>query len=282
MGGGGGGFSGFGGAPNLNDLFGDLFGARSGFGGARIFDDAAPGEGQDIIYKVEISLRDAVTGRTIELNLKRPVRCEVCSGSGLDRKGGSGGTCPDCGGTGQRRSTRIRIRMVQPCQTCSGTGKLPGDPCPACGGRGLSEGSERLAVKIPPGVDNGSKVRVAGKGYPGERGGPAGDLFLDITVQHDPFFKREGSDLRTDIDVPFQLAVLGGKVDVDTLDGQVKLTIPRGTQGGQVFRLAGKGVPALGGRGRRGDLFVRMNLIIPKNLTKKARELLDELAGEME
>jgi molecular chaperone DnaJ len=141
------------------------------------------------------------------------------------------------------------------------------------------DGTERLSVKIPAGVDTGSKVRVAGKGYPGDNGGPYGDLFLDITVAPDQRFKREGRDLRCDMDVPVQTAILGGKVDLDTIEGTVSLTIKQGTQGGQVMRLAGKGVAKPGGgKETRGDLFVRVNLTIPKDISAKARELAAELA----
>jgi molecular chaperone DnaJ len=275
-----GGFHG-GGMPNLNDLFSDLFGARTGFGGEQIFDDAAPGDGQDIVHRVEISLRDAVMGRTVELNLNRPVECRQCSGKGRTSRGRSQQKCPECGGTGQRRPGRMRMRIAQPCPACGGTGTAPGEQCYECGGHGHVEGSERLSVKIPPGVDTGSKVRVAGKGYPGQRGGQPGDLFLDVVVPPDPQFRREGLNLRSDLDVPFQTAVLGGKLDVDTIDGQVKLSIPPGTQGGQVLRLSGKGVPPLGGRGKRGDHLVRINITVPKSTSPKARALLEELAREI-
>jgi molecular chaperone DnaJ len=267
------------GIPNLNDLFGDLFGGRGGFGGAQVFDDAAPGEGQDIIHRVEIPLRDAVLGTALDLNVTRPVPCRTCGGTCFSE--GGRGRCEVCGGTGQRRGKK-RGFFAQPCEACGGTGRVPGSPCRACRGTGLQESAERLSVKVPAGVDTGSKLRVAGKGYYGERGGPPGDLFLDITVRPDGVFTREGRNLRRDIGVPFYLAVLGGRVDVETIDGQVTLTIPAGTQGGQVLRLAGKGVPRPGGGPKdRGDLLVRVNLTIPKNLPRRARELLEELAKEI-
>jgi len=267
-----------GGIPNLGDLFSDLFGSRTGHGDTQIFDDAAPGEGQDIVQKLDITLRDTVLGRTMEFTLKKPVLCRACSGAGY--KSSSIKTCPECGGTGQKHVSRGRGRIVLPCRSCGGAGRLAGEACDICAGSGNIEGTEHLVVKIPAGVDTGSKVRVAGKGYPGAHGGPPGDLFLDINVLPDHTFKREGLDLRTDIDIPFHLAILGGKVDVAAIDGMVKLTIPPNTRGGQIFRLSGKGVPKLGSKSTRGDLFARANITIPKNLSKKARELLDEFARE--
>jgi len=278
-GGGPGGAPGGGGIPNLNDLFGDLFGTRGGFGGAQVFDDAAPGEGEDIVHRVSIPLRDAILGSSIDLELARPVPCPECGGAGFTGK--RGGACSACGGTGERRGAKKRGIFAQPCDACGGTGRTPGEPCPACRGSGLRESREHLAVKIPAGVDTGSKVRVAGKGYFGERGGPPGDLFLDITVTPDPIFAREGQNLRADVPVPFHIAVLGGKVDAATIDGQVALTIKPGTQSGTVMRLAGKGAPRPGSPKERGDLLVRVVITIPKDLGPRARELLEELAREM-
>lgn len=269
-----------GGLPNLNDLFGDLFGGRSGFGGEQVFDDAAPGEGQDIVHRVEITLRDAVLGTALELSVARPVPCKTCGGSGFTGTRG-GGSCPGCAGTGIKRSGKKRGIFGQPCDDCGGTGRVPGDPCRKCRGAGLEESRERLSVKIPAGVDNGSKVRVAGKGYHGERGGPAGDLFLDIHVAPDPVFTREGADLRADLPVPFYVAVLGGKVDVATIDGQVTLTIPPGTEAGTVMRLSGKGAPAPGRQKEHGALFVRVVLTVPREMSPAARKLLEDLAREL-
>ncbi len=268
--GGGGGPHGFGGGAgefrvDLNDLFGDLFGG----GGRR----AGPRRGADLEYDLEIDFREAVLGTEKEVSYRRAVPCPTCAGQG-HRAGTGGGTCPGCGGSGRTSVRRGPLAMPQPCPRCGGTGRLPGDPCGDCGGRGATPGSEHIRVRIPAGVEEGSRVRVAGKGEAGGEGG-AGDLFILVRVRPDPHFRREGADVVTGVRVPVLDAVLGGQVLVRTLGDEVRMKIPAGTQHGQRFRLKGKGVPG------RGDLYAEVQLDVPTRLDPGAREVLEGLRGRL-
>jgi molecular chaperone DnaJ len=260
-------FSGYGAGVDYSDIFGDMFGA-----GAR---HMGPMKGQDSMYTMEVGLEDALFGTRAGLRVNRDAACKVCGGTG-SKPGSKPIDCPDCKGTGKVRSAKMFFGASQPCQRCRGTGKLGFDPCNACGGKGITPVTEQLDVKIPPGVDNGSKVRVAGKGGAGINGGPPGDLYIITKVRPHGFFERKGDNLYCDIPVTITEAALGTRIDVPTKDGMVTMTVPPGTQSGQTLRLRGKGVPHLGGTGA-GDQYVRINIVMPDKLGDQAKQLLRDL-----
>jgi len=263
----GGGYGGTGGfrPEDYSEVFGDLFGERARTVGPR--------KGQDTQYSMEVSLEDAIYGTTANLSVQREVSCDVCGGSG-NKPGTSPGKCPDCGGSGKIKSGKAFFSMARACPRCHGTGKLNVNPCSNCGGSGLTRKTEQLTVKIPPGVDNGSKVRVAGKGGPGINGGRPGDLYIITRVRPHSFFERKGDNLYCEIPVTFTEAALGAKIDVPTTGGMVTMTVPAGTQSGQSLRLKGKGVPHLGKAGR-GDQYVKIEVVVPDKLSEHARQLLE-------
>jgi molecular chaperone DnaJ len=251
-------------------MFGDVFGGR-----AQAF---GPRKGPDTQYALELSLEDAIFGTTTYLNVRREVDCQVCGGSGVS-PGSSSITCNDCKGTGKVKSARGFFSMAQACPRCGGAGKINTNPCKICRGSGTVPKMEQLSVKIPPGVDNGSKVRLAGKGGTGIKGGPPGDLYIITRILPHYFFERRGDNLYCEIPVTYAEAALGAKVDIPTKDGVVTMTIPPGTQPGQELRLRGKGVPHFGGSGV-GDQYVRIKVVVSANPTEKARELLREFEKE--
>jgi molecular chaperone DnaJ len=261
FGGGGGGFR----PEDYSEVFGDFFGGQ-----AR---PVGPRKGQDSQYSMEVGFEDAIFGMSATLSIQREVSCEVCGGSG-NRPGTSASACPDCGGTGKVKSGKAFFSISQPCPKCAGKGKLNVSPCGTCSGSGITMKSEHLTVKIPPGVDNGSKVRVVGKGGPGINGGRPGDLYIITRVRPHEFFERKGDNLYCEIPVTFTEAALGAKIDIPTTDGKVSMTIPAGTQSGQSLRLKGKGVPHLGKAGR-GDHYVKIEVVVPKDLSEHARQMLE-------
>ena len=270
----GGGYGGFrpehvhtyGEGSDFSEIFGEMFGRRgAGFG---------PMKGADSQYQMEVELEDALFGATREVGIRREAACTACGGTGAG--GGPASTCPLCKGSGRVGSGVQFLGAVQVCPRCKGNGKAA-PPCGVCGGAGTSIRDERLTVKIPPGVDTGSKVRLAGKGGPGVSGGPPGDLYIQMQVRPHPFFERKGDDLHCEVPITVTEAALGAKVDVPTKDGAVTMTLPPGTQSGQEFRLRGKGAPKLGGGGS-GDQFVRVRIASPKEYNEKAKGLLRELA----
>lgn len=270
----GGGFGGFrpedfgyGPGGGYEDILGDIFGARQAARG--------PMKGQDIQYSMEIGFEDALFGVETGISLQREVTCPSCHGSGQN-PGSTPTTCPQCKGTGSLKSGRSFFTMTQACPRCGGTGRVNVDPCRACLGRGTMPKTETLTVKIPAGVDNGSRVRLAGKGGPGINGGPPGDLYIITKVRPHSFFERRGDNLYCEVPVTVTEAALGAKIDVPTKDGLVTMTIPPGTQSGQEFRLRGKGVPHLGGSGA-GDQYVKVKVVVPTNLTDHARQMLKDL-----
>jgi len=252
----------------FEDIFGNIFGERAAT-------QRGPSRGEDITYTVEIDLEDAIFGKTLQVDLRRDVTCPVCNGSGSE-PGTSPRTCPTCMGSGTVSQSRGFLSFAQTCPTCHGTGKINPNPCKACGGSGVIPRSERINVKIPPGVDNGSKVRVAGMGEPGERGGPPGDVYIITKVRPHFYFERKGDNLYSDVNVTAREAALGDKIEIPTVDGMVALTIPPGTQSGQQFKLKGKGVPHLGGGGV-GDHYVTIKVVTPTGLSERGKELLREL-----
>jgi molecular chaperone DnaJ len=257
----------------FNDLFGDLFGAR--MGGRR----AGRGQrGADLRYTHEIELREVLSGVETRISIPRMLRCESCSGSGA-RAGTRPETCGRCGGSGQAIFQQGLFRISRPCDACRGEGTIVRDPCKSCRGSGRMEGERTLSVRIPAGVEDGMRLRVAGEGEAGIAGGPPGDLYVVIRVRPHPLFVREGSDLVCEVPIPFVHAALGAEIEVPTLEGVVTMRIPEGTQSGKVLRLRGKGLPAVAG-GARGDQLVRLFVEVPSRLTKSQRELLEKFAAE--
>lgn len=260
---------------------GDIFGDFLGFGGGRRSRPQTRA-GADIETAVTVPFLEAAFGATHTVRLRKPVRCPRCSGNGAE-PGTSIETCPTCGGSGQVEQVRETIlgamRSVSPCPTCDGTGKKAVSPCRRCHGQGRVTETETLAVSIPAGIDHGQRIRIAGKGEAGERNAPPGDLYLHVRVAPDPRFSREGADVLSTIRVPLSTAALGGSLDVETIDGAVRLKIPAGTPSGKVILLKGKGIPRLESRGR-GDHRVTVDIIIPTRLSARAKKLLQELHDE--
>jgi molecular chaperone DnaJ len=272
---GGGGFGGGGG--NFSDIFGDVFGDI--FGGGGRGGRGGPQRGSDLRYTLDISLEDAVKGTTIEIRVPTLVGCEKCDGSGA-REGSSPTTCGTCGGAGQVRMQQGLFQVQQTCPTCRGRGQSISDPCGKCHGQGRVEQTKTLSVKVPPGVDTGDRIRLSGEGEAGPEGGPAGDLFVQMSVKAHSIFERDGKNLYCEIPITFADAALGGELDVPTLDGRVKLKIPAETQTNKLFRLRGKGVKPVRG-GSVGDLMCRAVVETPINLSKAQKKLFKELAESM-
>ena len=266
---GGGGFSEGGFSDIFGDVFGDIFG---GGGGGR--SRGGPQRGSDLRYTLDISLEDAVFGKTVEIKVPTLQSCGVCDGSGA-KPGTSVKTCSTCGGAGQVRMQQGFFQVQQTCPSCRGQGKVVSDPCTSCRGQGRVERSKTLSVKVPPGVDTGDRIRLSGEGEAGPNGGPNGDLFVEMSVRKHAIFDRDGKDLHCDAPITFSNAALGGELEVPTLEGRVKLKIPEGTQTGKLFRLRGKGVKPVRG-GSVGDLLCRVVVETPVQLTKKQKELLQQ------
>jgi molecular chaperone DnaJ len=272
-------FEGFGGfnPSSINDVLGEIFGDIFGGGRAR---RGGRNRGADLRYNLEITFEEAAFGSEVQVKIPKPKRCEACEGTGSRDK--QLRTCPSCGGAGELRYTQGFFSVSRPCTTCGGAGSMPTAPCPQCRGAGRIEAQSTLTVKIPPGVDTGTRVRLTGEGEPGEHGGPPGDLYVVVHVKDHPLFVREDTEVLCEMPISFVQAALGAQLDVPTLEGKVKLKIPGGTQSGKVFRLKGKGIPHLHGSGR-GDQHVRVVVETPTHLTAEQKALLEnfgELAGE--
>jgi molecular chaperone DnaJ len=265
---------GFGG---IEDILGDLFGFGDVFSGARTGSRrSAAQRGADLRYDLEITLEEAAAGMTAQLRIPRLEGCETCKGSGA-AEGTQPETCHTCGGTGQVRYQQGFFSVARTCHSCRGAGRVIKNPCADCNGAGRVEREKQMEVKIPAGVETGSRLRVQGEGEGGTQGGSAGDLYVVIHVAEHEQFERQGSNLYEAVPITFAQAALGSEIFVKTLDSQERLKIPMGTQTGTVFRLKGKGMPALGGRGR-GDLYVSVTLVTPTTLTREQRRLLEQLA----
>ncbi|HKR15032.1 MAG TPA: molecular chaperone DnaJ [Pyrinomonadaceae bacterium] len=271
----------WGGAPGfggIEDILGDLFGFGDVFGGGRGGGSrrSAAQRGADLRYDLEITLEDAANGMTAQLRIPRLEGCESCKGSG-SAPGTQPENCSTCNGTGQVRYQQGFFSVARTCHVCRGIGRVVKNPCTECKGQGRVEREKQMEVKIPAGVETGSRLRVPGEGEAGTQGGPAGDLYVVIHVAEHDQFERQGANLYEAVPISFAQAALGAELMVKTLDGQEKLKVPTGTQTGTVFRLRGKGMPALGGRGK-GDLFVSVTVITPTSLTREQRKLLEQLA----
>ena len=283
------GLGGAAGMPDMGDMggFADLFetffsgfgGASAGGGGAR---RRGPRQGDDLRLDLTISFSEAIFGQEKEVQVRHLETCNTCSGSGA--KSGSGPTtCGTCGGAGQvRRATRTpfgSFTQVAACPTCEGTGQVIADPCSACGGQGLQQVRKKLRLNIPAGVDSGTRLRVAGEGNAGQRGGPAGDLYVFLSVQPHPTLRRDGTTIHSEVTVNYLQAILGDTIEVETVDGPEKLEIPAGTQPGATLTLTNKGVPKLGNPVARGNHQIAVKVQLPTKLNAEERELLEQLAG---
>lgn len=266
------------------DIFREVFGQQGGRGGGGIFDEMFGGgggggggqDGSDLRYDLEITLEDAARGAEREISFRKHVACERCDGSGAE-PGSKKVTCPTCRGAGQVRRSGGIITFTQTCPTCGGAGQKIEKPCTACRGEGRVLKTTKLNVKIPPGVDNGSRLRSSGNGEAGIGGGQTGDLYIVISVKEHELFERQGDDLFCEIPIKFTLATLGGNIEVPTLFGKASLKIPVGTQSGTTFRLRDKGMPSLRG-GRQGDQLVRVHVEVPQSLSPEQRKILEDFA----
>lgn len=276
--GGQGGFGGFGGdfTSTFSDIFDDLFGGMGRRGGAR---SGGRERGADLRYNLEISLEEAFHGKTATIELPTNVACETCSGTGA-KAGTQPVQCKTCQGTGRIRHAQGLFTLERTCTSCQGRGSVIAEPCKSCAGAGRIVKERTLEVNIPPGVEDGTRIRLGGEGEAGMRGGGNGDLYIFLSVTQHPIFQREGADLYCRVPVSMVTATLGGEFDVPTVDGgRSKVKIPEGTQTGKRFRLASKGMPVLRSRDR-GDMYVQVAVETPQKLTKRQKELLKEFDKE--
>ena len=278
-----GGFGGFTdmGDIDLGDLFGSFFGG--GFGGGGGSRRNAPQKGETVRAGVTITFEEAAFGCEKEVTVNRTEQCDVCKGTGC-APGTTAEVCPDCHGSGtvriQRGGGGFSFSTTTSCPKCRGTGKLIHQPCKTCGGGGTVRKQKKLAVTIPAGIDDGQAVSLRGQGGAGRNGGPAGDLLIGVTVKPHPIFRREGTSVYMDQSVSFVQAALGDELEIPTIDGKVKWNLPEGTQPGTTFRLSGKGIPSLNGRGR-GNQYVTVKVQVPTNLNKEQKESLRAFAASM-
>jgi len=254
----------------FDDLFGDFMGG-GGRGGAR----SRAQRGADLRYNMTISLEDAFHGLRKTINVPSSVGCSACQGTGAE-SGAEPATCPTCSGLGKVRAQQGFFTVERTCPTCAGLGQIIKNPCKVCGGSGRVEKERALNVNVPPGVETGTRIRLAGEGEAGMRGGPPGDLYIFVSVRDHPIFRRDGSDLYCRVPVSIASAALGGEVEVPTIDGgRTRVKVPAGSQSGRQMRLRGKGMPALRGQGR-GDMFIELQVETPVNLTSRQKEILRE------
>lgn len=266
---------------DFGDIFSEFFGSSGGFGGGGGGRRGGIRRGADLRYNVEISLEDAAMGKEIKIDVPRQETCETCNGSGAE-PGSGPTTCPMCQGAGQIRRTQGFFSITTSCPQCNGSGRIIRNPCKDCHGTGLKEKKRSLNIKIPPGVESGSRLKVTGEGEAGPQGGPHGDLYVVTHIKHHEIFEREGNDLVMHANINVVTAILGGEIDVPTIEGkQIKMKIPAGTESNQIFRLKGKGMPYVGGYGK-GDQHVIINVKIPKNISRKGKDLVKELEKEID
>lgn len=269
--GGGGGFGGFGGAGGFDfgDIFSQMFGGAAGGGGRQ-----QNFQGADLRYDIEITLEEAAAGAKKKITIPTHEECDLCHGSGA-KPGTSATTCSTCGGSGVVHVRQAIFQLQQTCPTCHGTGKQIKDPCVKCHGAGLVKTRKTLEVNIPAGIDDEQRIRLAGEGEPGTHGAPSGDLYVVVHIRRHDIFERDGMDLHCELPISFTTAALGGEVEVPTLDGRVKLNIPKETQTGRRMRVKGKGMKSLRSSAT-GDLYCHIVVETPVNLTDRQKELLEE------
>ena len=258
-------------ASTFSDIFEDLF----GMGGGRRGQGSGRERGADLRYNMEITLEDAFDGKTAQIRIPTPVTCEACSGTGA-KTGSKPRSCSNCHGSGRVRHQQGFFTLERTCPACQGRGQVIEDPCTQCTGQGRVTRERTLSVNIPPGVEDGTRIRLAGEGEAGVRGGPAGDLYIFLSLATHEMFQRDGADLYCRVPISMVVAALGGEFEVPTVEGGTgKVKVPEGTQSGRRFRLTGKGMPVLRSK-QRGDMYVQVSVETPQNLTKKQRELLNE------
>jgi molecular chaperone DnaJ len=273
---GGPGAGGFGGFEDMfGDIFGDIFSQAGGRGGRGRGGQQRAHRGSDLKYDITLTLEEAVHGVTKKITIPSWVPCKTCEGTGA-KKGTKPVTCKTCAGMGQVRMQQGFFSVTQTCPTCHGQGQTIGEPCPPCHGQGRTQETKTLSVNIPAGIDNGDRIRLSGEGEAGMMGGPAGDLYVEAHITPHPIFEREGTNLYCEIPVSYSTVVLGGDIEVPTIDGKVKLKIPAETQSGKLFRLRGKGVKGLRSS-TMGDLMCRVMVETPINLTAAQKDLLKQL-----
>jgi len=272
------GFSGFGGGASDFSGFGDIFDMFFGGGAGRSRDPNAPQQGADLQYTMTLEFEEAIFGKETEITIPKEENCDTCKGSGA-KPGTKANTCSHCHGSGQlnlEQDTPFgRVVNRRVCHHCQGSGKVIPEKCHTCGGSGQVKKHSKIQISIPAGIDEGQQIRISGKGEPGKNGGPSGDLYVVVHIKPHDYFEREGDNIYCDLPLTFTQAALGDEVEVPTVHGKVKLKIPAGTQTGKVFRLRGKGVPNVHGRGH-GDQHIQVKVITPTHLTKRQKELLRE------
>ena len=258
---------------DFGSAFSDLFEGIFGMGGAR--GRAGRERGADLRYNMEISLEEAFTGKGAQIRIPTSVSCEACSGTGA-KSGTRPKACPTCAGAGRIRHAQGFFTLERTCPACQGRGQVIDSPCPTCSGAGRVTRERTLAVNIPPGVEDGTRIRLSGEGEAGVRGGPGGDLYIFLSLAAHPFFQRDGADLHCRVPISMVTAALGGDFEVPTIDGgKTRVKVPEGTQSGRRFRLQDKGMPVLRSK-QTGDMYVQVMVETPQNLTKRQRELLGE------
>ncbi len=261
-------------AGGFSDIFEDIFGEMMG-GGRQRRSAGGRERGADLRYNMEISLEEAYAGKTAQIRVPTSITCDVCTGTGA-KPGTKPTTCATCQGSGRVRAAQGFFSIERTCPTCQGRGQTITDPCTKCHGHGRITEERSLSVNIPAGIEDGTRIRLSGEGEAGVRGGPAGDLYIFLSVKPHEFYQRDGADLYCSVPISMTTAALGGKFDVATLDGtKSRVTVPEGTQAGKQFRLKGKGMPVLRSS-QVGDLYIQMQIETPQKLTKRQRELLKE------
>ncbi len=259
----------------FDDLFGEFMGGRRGGGGGGGQARTGRERGADLRYNLEIALADAYSGKTAQIRVPASVSCETCSGSGA-KAGTKPKTCATCGGMGKVRASQGFFTIERTCPACHGRGETIDDPCPSCSGSGRIVKERTLSVNIPAGVEDGTRIRLASEGEAGLRGGPAGDLYIFLSIKPHEFFQRDGSDVFCKVPIAMTTAALGGQIDVPTLEGTTtRVKVPEGTESGKQFRLKGKGMPVLRSK-VTGDMYIQVEVETPKNLTRRQLELLEE------
>jgi molecular chaperone DnaJ len=276
-GGGPGGFGGFSGSVDLGDIFGDLFGEMFNMGGQQRASRQVRGD--DLRYDLTIDFQEAIFGTEKEIRIRRLEACETCKGSG-STSGRGPETCPQCHGRGQMRYQQGFFSVARTCNACGGRGSIISDPCQTCRGETRVTKEIKLTVKVPPGVEEGTRIRYTGEGDVGRGNGQSGDLYIVLSIRAHDFFHREGQNLHCVIPISFPQAALGAEIEIESVDGPVMLKVPEGTQSGKEIRVRGKGVPSLNEKGR-GDLIARVVVQIPKKLSKAQRDLISELGKSM-
>jgi molecular chaperone DnaJ len=264
-------------ASSMSDIFDDLFGEF--MGGRRGRQRTGRERGADLRYNMEVSLQEAFAGKTAQIRVPTSVTCEVCASTGA-KAGTQPSSCPTCGGHGKVRASQGFFTIERTCSSCHGRGEIINDPCPACNGSGRVVKERTLSVNIPAGVEDGTRIRLAGEGEAGLRGGPAGDLYIFLSIKPHEFFQRDGADIFCRVPISMTTAALGGQIDVPTVDGgKTRVKVPEGSESGKQFRLKGKGMPVLRSK-VMGDMYIQVEVETPKNLSARQRQLLEEFERE--